>query len=138
VSGGIAAAQQRHDVIMTPTSHAYFDYAQGDPALEPFSIGGNLPLEKVYSFEPVPSVLTPAEATHIIGAQGNVWTEYMLTPAQVEFMVFPRMLAMAEVTWSPASARDWESFMKRLPSALAGLDRLGVKYRMPNALAGSP
>jgi hexosaminidase len=134
VSGGIAAAQQGHDVIMTPTSHAYFDYAQGEPGLEPFSIGGNLPLERVYSFEPVPAVLTPAQATHILGAQGNVWTEYMATPNRVEWMVFPRMLAMAEVTWSPASARDWESFIARLPSALAALDRLAVNYRVPNVL----
>jgi hexosaminidase len=134
VKGGIAAAQQGHDVIMTPTSHSYFDYAQGDPALEPFSIGGNVPLEKVYGFEPIPSELTPAQSHHILGAQGNVWTEYMTTPDRVEFMVFPRMLAMAEVTWSPASARDWESFLARLPSALAGLDRLAVNYRVPNVV----
>ncbi len=134
VSGGIAAAQQGHDVIMTPTGAAYFDYAQGDPALEPFSIGGNLPLERVYAFEPVPSVLTPEQATHILGAQGNVWTEYIATTDRVEFMVFPRMLAMAEVTWSPASARDWERFIARLPAALAALDRLGVNYRVPSVL----
>ena len=134
VSGGIAAAQQGHDVVMTPTGYAYFDYAQGDPALEPYSAGGNLPLERVYSFEPVPAVLTPEQATHILGAQGNVWTEYLATPYRVEFMVFPRMLAMAEVNWSPASVRDWESFVARLPSALAALDRLGVNYRVPNVL----
>jgi hexosaminidase len=134
VSGGIAAAQQGHDVIMTPTSHAYFDYAQGEPGLEPFSIGGNVPLERVYAFEPVPSVLTPEQASHVLGAQGNVWTEYMKTPDRVEWMVFPRMLAMAEVTWSPASARDWERFVQRLPAALAALDQLGVNYRVPNVL----
>jgi hexosaminidase len=134
VSGGIAAAQQGHDVIMTPTGAAYFDYAQGDPALEPFSAGGNLPLERVYAFEPVPSVLTPEESKHILGAQGNVWTEYITTTDRVEFMVFPRMLAMAEVTWSPASARDWERFIARLPEALAALDRLGVNYRVPSVL----
>jgi len=134
MSGGIAAAREGHDVVMTPTSHAYFDYAQGDPALEPFSIGGNVPLEKVYRFEPVPPDLAPDEARHIIGAQGNVWTEYMTTTEKVEWMVFPRMLAMAEVTWSPASARDWEGFLARLPSALAALDRLGVAYRTPSVL----
>jgi hexosaminidase len=134
VSGGIAAAQQGHDVIMTPTSHAYFDYAQGDPDLEPFSAGGNLPLEKVYAFEPVPAVLTSEQAAHVLGAQGNVWTEYIGTTDRVEWMVFPRMLAMAEVTWSPASARDWESFLARLPSALSALDRLGVNYRVPSVL----
>jgi len=134
VNGGIAAAQQGHDVIMTPTGAAYFDYAQGDPALEPFSAGGNLPLERVYAFEPVPGVLTAEQATHILGAQGNVWTEYIATPDRAEFMVFPRMLAMAEVTWSPASARDWERFVARLPEALAALDRLGVNYRVPSVL----
>jgi len=134
VSGGIAAAQQGHDVIMTPTGYAYFDYAQGDPALEPLSGGGNLPLEKVYSFEPVPSVLTPEESTHILGAQGNVWSEYLVTPRQVQYMVFPRLFAMAEVTWSPASARDWASFLARLPSALEALDRLAVNYRVPSVV----
>jgi len=119
---------------MTPTSHAYFDYAQGDPALEPFSIGGNVPLERVYAFEPVPAELTPAQAGHVLGAQGNVWTEYMATTDRVEWMIFPRMLAMAEVTWSPASTRDWESFVARLPSALDALDRLGVNYRTPSVL----
>jgi hexosaminidase len=131
VSGGIEAARQGHDVIMTPTSHAYFDYAQGDPALEPLSIGGNLPLERVYGFEPVPEELDRAEARHVLGAQGNVWTEYLKTPEQVEFMVFPRALAMAEVTWSPKEARDWSSFTGRLPAALQALDRLGVTYRVP-------
>jgi hexosaminidase len=132
VSGGIEAARQGHDVIMTPTSHAYFDYAQGNPAFEPFSIGGNLSLERVYAFEPVPPELTRAEAAHVIGAQGNVWTEYLATPEQVEFMVFPRLLAMAEVTWSPQAARDWAGFAGRLPGALHALDRLGVNYRVPH------
>lgn len=132
VRGGIEAARQGHDVIMTPTSHAYFDYAQGDPALEPLSIGGNLPLERVYAFEPVPSELSRAEASHVLGAQGNVWTEYLKTPARVEFMVFPRLLAMAEVTWSPKEARDWTGFIGRLPAALHALDRLGVNFRVPH------
>jgi hexosaminidase len=82
----------------------------------------------------VPAVLTPEQAAHVLGAQGNVWTEYMKTPDRVEFMVFPRMFAMAEVTWSPASARDWDGFVARLPYALAALDRLGVNYRTPNVL----
>jgi hexosaminidase len=132
VSGGIEAARQGHDVIMTPTSHAYFDYAQGDPAMEPLSIGGNLPLERVYAFEPVPAEFTRTEAAHVLGAQGNVWTEYLKTPEQVEFMAFPRALAMAEVTWSPKEARDWTSFTERLPAALHALDRLGVNYRVPH------
>ena len=79
-------------------------------------------------------MLTPEQATHILGAQGNVWTEYLKTPDRVEWMVFPRMLAMAEVTWSPASARDWAGFVARLPGALAALDRMGVNYRPPNVV----
>jgi hexosaminidase len=119
-AGGIAAAQQGHDAIMTPGSHLYFDHYQGDP------------LEKVYSYEPVPDTLTPDEARHILGAQANVWTEYLTTPAQVEYMALPRMLALAEVVWSPREARDWGDFARRLPAALVALDRLGVNYRVPH------
>ena len=131
MEGGIEAARQGHDVIMTPTSHVYFDYYQGDRSSEPLAIGGFTPLEKVYQFEPVPSVLSEAEAARVLGAQGNVWTEYMKTTQYVEYMVFPRMLALAEVVWSPAAARDWDSFSRRLPSQLRQLDRLGVNYRRP-------
>ncbi len=99
-AGGIEAARQGHDVIMTPTSHVYFDYYQGDPELEPLAIGGLTPLRQVYAFEPVPDELTADEAKHVLGAQGNVWTEYMKTPHYVEYMVFPRLLALAEVVWS--------------------------------------
>jgi hexosaminidase len=127
--GGIAAARQGHDVIMTPTSHMYFDYYQGDSLTEPFAIGGFLPLEKVYAFEPVPDVLTPEEARHVLGAQANVWTEYMKTSDYVEYMVYPRLLALSEVVWSPKRSRNWESFVARLPRQLALLDRLGVNYR---------
>ncbi len=132
MDGGIAAARQGHDVIMTPGSHLYFDHAQGDPELEPLSIGGNTTLERVYGFEPVPPALTRAQARHILGAQANMWTEYLTTPAQVEFMMFPRLLALAEVVWSPKSSRDWEHFTSRLPAALGALDRLDVNYRVPH------
>ena len=132
MDGGIAAAKQGHDVIMTPGSHLYFDHAQGDPELEPLSIGGDTPLPRVYDFEPVPPALTRAQARHILGAQANLWTEYIQTPEQVEYMIFPRLLALSEVVWSPKEARDWERFKRRLPAALAGLDRLGVNYRVPN------
>ena len=130
--GGVAAAQQGHDAVMTPGSHLYFDYYQGVPAFEPLAIGGFTPLEKVYAYEPVPDTLTPAEAGHILGAQANVWTEYLKTPAQVEYMALPRMLALAEVVWSPREARDWDGFARRLPPELAALDRLGVNYRVPD------
>ncbi|MFQ5690574.1 MAG: beta-N-acetylhexosaminidase [Gemmatimonadota bacterium] len=129
MEGGIEAARQGHDVIMTPTSHVYFDYYQGDPEREPLAIGGYTPLGKVYAFEPVPPRLTPDQARHILGAQGNVWTEYMPTSERVEYMVFPRLLALAEVLWSPREARDWAGFQRRLPAQLERLDRLGVHYR---------
>jgi hexosaminidase len=132
VSGGIEAARQGHDVIMTPTSHMYFDYYQGeDRSGEPLAIGGYLPLEKVYSFEPVPPELTSAEARHVLGAQGNVWTEYIKTPEHAEYMAYPRALALAEVAWTQRSRRDWTAFLQRLPDQLARLDALGVNYRIP-------
>ena len=132
VEGGIEAARQGHDVIMTPTSHLYFDYYQGDPESEPLAIGGFLPLERVYDFEPVPDELGPREAGRVLGAQGNVWTEYMRTEDHVEYMVFPRLFALAEVVWSPPEARDFGDFVRRLPWHLERLDASGVRYRIPD------
>ena len=132
VDGGIAAAQAGHDVVMSPGSHLYFDHAQSDSEHEPLSIGGNTPLARVYGFEPVPPALTRPQARHVLGAQANLWTEYLKTPEQVEFMVYPRQLALAEVAWSPKDARDWTRFAARLPAALRALDRLGVTYRVPH------
>jgi hexosaminidase len=129
VEGGVEAARQGHDVIMAPTSHVYFDYYQGDPESEPLAIGGYLPLERVYGFEPVPEDLDAAEAAHVLGAQGNVWTEYLATPEAVEYMAFPRALALAEVVWSPRGRRDLPDFLRRLRPRLAELDALGVAYR---------
>jgi hexosaminidase len=129
--GGIDAARQGHDVIMTPTSHVYFDYYQGDRATEPLANGGFTPLERVYAFEPVPPQLSAAESRHILGAQGNVWTEYMKTPEHVQYMVLPRMIALSEVVWTPAAARDYDSFLARLKPHLSRLDALGIRYRDP-------
>ena len=137
MEGGIEAARQGHDVIMTPTSHTYFDYYQGDPVQEPLAIRGLTPLEKVYGFEPVPETLSAEDAAHILGAQGNVWTEYMATTDYVEYMVFPRMLALAEVVWSPQELRNWEDFVQRLPAQLQHLDTLGVNYRQPEVGGGA-
>jgi len=131
MAGGIEAAQRGHDVIMSPTDFAYFDYCQGNPAREPICIGGNLPLSRVYEFEPVPAALTPEQARHILGGQANVWTEYLKTPDDVEYMLWPRALAMAEVLWSPQAARDWTDFQQRLPAQLAVLDHFDVNYRVP-------
>ena len=132
ISGGLAAARQGHDVIMTPNSHLYFDHYQGDARFEPLAIGGMSPLEHVYSYEPIPDSLTAGEATHILGAQANLWSEYLKTPEAVQYMVWPRALALAELTWSSREARDWDSFVARLPGALRSLDRLGVNYRIPH------
>lgn len=129
--GGIEAAKEQHDVIMTPTSHAYFDYYQADHPDEPLAIGGFLPLKKVYSFNPVPTELNDEEAQYILGAQGNVWTEYIKTEDKVEYMVFPRILAMSEVVWSGASENldeDYSNFLSRLEPFLERLDLLNINY----------
>lgn len=129
--GGIEAAKAKHDVIMTPTDYAYFDYGQGDPAYEPLNIGSYVPLEKVYSFEPVPKELAAEESKYIIGAQANIWTEYLKTPAMVEYMAFPRMLALAEVVWSRAEDKNFAHFKRRLVAHLPHLDKQNVNYRIP-------
>ena len=108
--GGIAAARAGHDVVMSPTTHCYFDYYQGDPATEPLAIGGYLPLSRVYDFNPTPAELTPDEAAHIIGAQANLWTEYVPTTAHAEYMTFPRIAAIAEIGWTAQDKRDWTDF----------------------------
>jgi len=131
MAGGIKAAKAFHDVIMSPTSHCYFDYYQGDPAHEPKAIGGFLPMEKVYSFEPTPELLSPEEAKHILGAQGNVWTEYIPTADQVEYMSVPRMSALAEVVWSPQEKRNFEHFVYRMKAQYKRLDAMDVNYRIP-------
>jgi len=128
--GGIRAAQSGHDVVMTPFTHCYFDYYQSeDHENEPAGIGGYLPLETVYAYEPVPEELTPEQGEHILGAQGNVWTEYIFSPAQVEYMAYPRAIALAEVVWTPAEGRDYPDFLRRLEPYLLRLDRMGVNYR---------
>ena len=130
--GGIAAARQGHDVIMTPTRHLYFDFYQGPAGSEPISAdwsGYPLPLEQVYAFDPVPEVLSEEEARRILGAQGNVWTEYMKTPDKVEYMVLPRGLALAEMAWTPQERRDYGSFLARLPRQLDALAVAGYNFR---------
>lgn len=126
--GGIAAAKAGHDAIMTPASHVYLDYYQSDPATEPVAIGGFLPLEKVYSYEPVPAEFTPEEAARIIGVQGNVWTEYMQTPDYVEYMAYPRACALAEIAWSAKEKKDWPDFARRLQTQFNRLDAMKVNY----------
>jgi hexosaminidase len=127
--GGIAAARQGHDVIMTPDTYLYFDHYQADRTREPLAIGGMLPLDKVYSYNPTPSALNAEEQKHILGAQANVWTEYLADTRQVEYMLFPRLFALAEVVWSPQAARKYSDFLQRVPPQLARLKRQGVNYR---------
>ncbi len=128
IEGGIDAAKQKHDVIMTPTGYCYFDYYQGEPQFEPAGIGGYVTLKKVYSFEPVPAELNSDEAKYILGAQGNVWTEYIPTDSHAEYMAVPRMIALAEVDWSPKEARNWDDFMSRMQSVYPRLKALGINY----------
>ncbi len=125
---GIEAAQSGHDVVMTPMSHCYFDHYQGKES-EPKAIGGYTTLETVYSFEPVPTDLPQELARHVLGAQGNVWTEYMPDTNHMEYMVFPRLCALCEVLWSPQEARSLPDFLDRLKHHLRRLDNLGVNYR---------
>jgi hexosaminidase len=129
--GGIEAAQAGHDVVMSPTSHVYLDYAQSREPGEPVSGGGYLPLDTVYAFEPVPAELTPAEARRVLGGQGNLWTEYVPTPKHAEYMLYPRLSTIAEVTWTPRELKDFADFRARLGPHLRRLDALDVRYRPP-------
>jgi hexosaminidase len=119
--GGITAARQQHFVVMTPGSHCYFDHYQGEKNQEPLAIGGYTTLDKVYDFQPIPEELEPSFKKYILGAQANVWTEYMATPEHVSYMVLPRMAALAEVLWNqartPIEKRNFDDFKARLISA---------------------
>ena len=126
--GGIEAANQQHQVVMSPGTHCYFDHYQGDPELEPLAIGGYTPVEKVYSYDPVPADLPDSLGKYIMGAQGNVWTEYILDEKQVEYMAFPRACALAEVLWSKKESRDESGFTERLLHHLELLNRWNVHY----------
>jgi hexosaminidase len=126
--GGIAAAKQNHDVIMTPGNWCYFDHYQDTSKSEPLAIGGFTPVKEVYSYEPIPPALSAAEARHILGAQANVWTEYIPESDHVEYMVYPRASAMSEVLWSPKSARDYDNFLVRMKEHLKRLDDWHVNY----------
>jgi len=127
-NGAIEAAKQKHHVILTPGSHCYFDHYQSENEEEPLAIGGFLPLEKVYNFSPIPEELTFEEANYVLGVQGNVWTEYMPTSQQVEYMVFPRILALSEVVWSSAKGRNYEEFVPRVEHFHKRLEALDINY----------
>lgn len=126
--GGIESAKMNHEVVMTPGNPVYFDHYQAGPDGEPLAIGGMNTLKKVYDYEPIPKELPSENSKYILGAQANLWTEYITTNEGVEYMVLPRMLALAEVVWSPAASKDWNSFNQRLKSHFQGFQQKGLHY----------
>jgi hexosaminidase len=126
--GAINAAKAGHDVVMSPVTHCYLDYYQSKSPNQPKAIGGFLPIETVYEFDPTPADMTAEDARHILGGQGNIWTEYMPTEQQVDYMAWPRAIALSEALWSTKTQRDFQSFMNRLPTHLDQLRSLGVNY----------
>ena len=131
--GGIASALQSHDVIMTPGGNGmYLDHYQGDSKIEPVTIGGYTTLEKTYSYNPIPDTLVAmGKAHHILGVQGNTWSEYMYTNAQREYMMYPRVVAVAEIGWTPLEKKDYKDFERRINNAYVRLDGHGVNYHIP-------
>jgi len=130
IKGGIAAAQQKHNVVMTPGDFLYFDHYQSkDTEKEPLAIGGYLPLSQVYSYEPIPVELTADEQHYILGAQANVWTEYIPSTMQAEYMLFPRICALAEMVWTPKDKKNFPDFEKRMDTEYRRLDQFHVNYR---------
>ncbi|MDE6121368.1 MAG: family 20 glycosylhydrolase, partial [Muribaculaceae bacterium] len=128
-SGGIAGARKGHDVVMTPNHYLYFDYYQTrDTANEPLAIGGYVPLQTVYGYEPVPEALSPEERKHIIGVQANLWTEYIPDFPHVQYMALPRMAALSEIQWTDGRDKDYPAFLGRLRPMLDRYDRLGYRY----------
>ncbi len=127
-AGGIEAAKQKHQAIMTPSSYLYLNFYQGDPSNEPPAFGGFTTLERVYNYEPVPPSLTPEEQKYIIGTQANLWTEYIDSEKLVEYMVYPRASALAEVAWSKKENRNWEKFLLKLNDQFKRFDILNVNY----------
>ena len=130
--GGIAAAKLNHYVVMTPGTPVYFDMYQGDPATEPLAIGGFNTLKRVYDYEPLPKELNAEQSKYILGAQANLWTEYISAAEHVEYMVLPRMPALSEVVWSPKEARNWNSFNERLQNHFRAFDQKGLHYSKGN------
>jgi len=130
--GGITAANAGHDVVMAPTTYTYFDYYQGPSDKEPLAIGGNLPLEKVYGFEPIPEDIAAEKTGHVLGVQGQLWGEYISTAEHREYMTYPRATALAEVGWSPKKTKNYENFLIRLGRHLRRFDAAGINYRKPD------
>lgn len=128
IEGGVAAAKHGNDVIMTPYNYLYLDYYQSISPKDPLAIGGFLPISKVYSFDPYPTELTADEWKHILGVQANTWIEYLSTREQREFMIYPRLAALAELAWIQPELKDFNNFSKALPSLLERYDYAGLNY----------
>ncbi|MEC4004666.1 family 20 glycosylhydrolase [Flavobacterium sp. SUN052] len=126
--GGIAAAKQKHFVVMTPGGYCYFDHYQGDPKNEPLAIGGYTTVEKVYSFNPTPKELSVDESKYILGAQANLWTEYIPDFKKVEYMIFPRIMALSEVLWGTSNSEKFKDFQSRMLQQFSVLDQKGIQY----------
>ncbi|WP_316748391.1 family 20 glycosylhydrolase [Pedobacter gandavensis] len=131
-NGGIEAANAGHDVIMTPGSHLYLDSYQTNPIGQPEAIGGYLPLKKVYSYQPVPAEIDPAKKKHVLGVQANLFAEYMPTSNQVDYMAFPRAIALSEVAWTPQTLKNWNDFQSRLQKHYRLLQQFNVNYYPPS------
>lgn len=129
--GGIDAAMQGHDVIMTPGNWVYLDHYQGSSKVEPVAIGGYTTLEESYTYDPLPEKLPADKHHYILGCQGNIWTEYMYTPEKVEYMAYPRIIALAEVNWSPKEIRNYTDFLTRMNNQFPRLDAQGFNYHIP-------
>lgn len=126
-AAGFKSARMGHDVIMTPGNYMYFDFYQADPRYQPVAIGGYTPIRKVYSYNPIPQdSLTAEEAKHFLGVQANTWTEYIPTPEHLEYMMFPRALAVAEIGWTPQEKRDWQDFKPRVNAHIPVLQQMGL------------
>jgi hexosaminidase len=135
--GGIEAAKMGHDVVMSPTTHLYVNYGQSVQPYspyEPLMIGGYIPLDMIYNYNPLPAELTPAQQKHVLGPQANLWTEYISTPAAAEYMLFPRLLAVSEVAWTPAGRKSYAAFVPRMSQQFARLDQKKIYYRIPEPL----
>lgn len=130
---GIKAANMEHEVVMSPNSYMYLDYYQGKSSSEPFNIGGNLPLEKVYNYEPLSPKITADKQKYIIGVQGNLWMEFIHSEPKLDYMAFPRLLAVAEIGWS-SPRKDYADFIARVGGNLPHLDKEGVNFRIPEPL----
>ncbi|WP_369872393.1 family 20 glycosylhydrolase [Aquimarina sp. Aq78] len=128
VKGGLEAAAQGHDVVMTPGTHCYFDHYQGPQNEEPLAIGGYTPLSKVYQFDPVVDSMTEEEAEHVLGGQANLWSEYISTEEHSQYMIYPRLAALSEAVWSAKNQKNWDDFSKRITSMFQRYEYLGINY----------